>query len=79
MSCSVSGKRPTGCDTYTAQGLNQVLQVPVWLCYVVLVGHVPWVADHQGLNQVLQVPVWLCHVVLVGNVPQVVTHTLRRG
>ncbi len=46
MSCSVSGKRPTGSDTYTAQGLNQASQVPVWLCHVVLVGHVPQVVDH---------------------------------
>jgi hypothetical protein len=46
MSCSVSGTRPTGCGTYTTHGLNQVSQVPVWLCHVVLVGQVPQVADH---------------------------------
>jgi hypothetical protein len=46
MSCSVSGTSPTGCRPCTAHGLNQVFQVPVWLCYVVLVGHVPQVADH---------------------------------
>ncbi len=66
------------CDR-TEQSVNQALQVPVWLCHVVLVGLVPQVADHQGLNQVLQVPVWLCHVVLVGQVPQVADHALRRG
>jgi hypothetical protein len=46
MSCSVSGTCPTGCRPCTTHGLNQVLQVPVWLCHVVLVGHVPQVAEH---------------------------------
>ncbi len=41
---SFSGTRLTGSEH--CAGVNQVLQVPVWLCHVVLVGHASQVADH---------------------------------